>query len=101
VIITGLGVAVSVAWSVRFVPLIQAFPNLPPLTRQGAMFLLLSGAALAFLSGGWKRLSAICAKVSLSKTIAEDHGGRLEYSQDNGHTCFSLVLPVARKAEAA
>jgi C4-dicarboxylate-specific signal transduction histidine kinase len=39
--------------------------------------------------------------LSLSKTIAEDHGGRLEYSQDHGHTCFSLVLPMARKAEAA
>jgi PAS domain S-box-containing protein len=39
--------------------------------------------------------------LSLSKTIAEDHGGRLEYSEDHGHTCFSLVLPMARKAEAA
>jgi C4-dicarboxylate-specific signal transduction histidine kinase len=39
--------------------------------------------------------------LSLSKTIAEDHGGRLEYREDHGHTCFSLVLPVARKAEAA
>jgi len=39
--------------------------------------------------------------LSLSKTIAEDHGGNLEYSDDRGHTRFSLVLPLAGKAEAA
>jgi PAS domain S-box-containing protein len=39
--------------------------------------------------------------LSLSKTIAEDHGGNLEYSQDQGHTRFSLVLPLAGKADAA
>jgi signal transduction histidine kinase len=39
--------------------------------------------------------------LSLSKTIAEDHGGDLEYSEDGGHTCFSLILPRTRKAEAA
>jgi len=39
--------------------------------------------------------------LSLSKTIAEDHGGSLEYSEENGHTRFSLVLPLATKAEAA
>jgi PAS domain S-box-containing protein len=40
--------------------------------------------------------------LSLSKTIAEDHGGSLEFGEDGGgHTRFSLVLPRARKAEAA
>jgi C4-dicarboxylate-specific signal transduction histidine kinase len=39
--------------------------------------------------------------LSLSKTIAEDHGGSLEYGEDRGHTRFSLVLPKARRAEAA
>jgi PAS domain S-box-containing protein len=39
--------------------------------------------------------------LSLSKTIAEDHGGRLEYDEDHGRTRFSLVLPVVGKAEAA
>jgi PAS domain S-box-containing protein len=39
--------------------------------------------------------------LSLSKTIAEDHGGNLEYSEDQGHTRFSLVLPLAGKAGAA
>jgi len=39
--------------------------------------------------------------LSLSKTIAEDHGGNLEYSEDHGHTRFSLVLPLAGKADAA
>lgn len=38
--------------------------------------------------------------LSLSKTIAEEHGGGLEYSEDHGHTRFSLVLPMAREAEA-
>jgi PAS domain S-box-containing protein len=36
--------------------------------------------------------------LSLSKTIAEDHGGNLKYSQDHGHTRFSLVLPLGGKA---
>jgi C4-dicarboxylate-specific signal transduction histidine kinase len=39
--------------------------------------------------------------LSLSKSIAEEHGGKLEYSQDQGQTCFSLILPLAREAEAA
>jgi PAS domain S-box-containing protein len=39
--------------------------------------------------------------LSLSKTIAEDHGGSLEYSDDHGRTRFSLVLPLAGKLEAA
>jgi PAS domain S-box-containing protein len=40
--------------------------------------------------------------LSLSKTIAEEHGGKLEYGEDNGHTRFSLVLPQAKEeAEAA
>jgi C4-dicarboxylate-specific signal transduction histidine kinase len=39
--------------------------------------------------------------LSLSKTIAADHGGNLEYSEDHGHTRFSLVLPLAGKADAA
>jgi len=39
--------------------------------------------------------------LSLSKTIAEEHGGRVEYDEERGHTRFSLVLPLARQAEAA
>jgi C4-dicarboxylate-specific signal transduction histidine kinase len=39
--------------------------------------------------------------LSLSKTIAEEHGGKLEYGEDHGHTRFSLVLPLAAQAEAA
>lgn len=38
--------------------------------------------------------------LSLSKTIAEEHGGKLEYSEDQGHTRFSLILPLAREAAA-
>jgi PAS domain S-box-containing protein len=39
--------------------------------------------------------------LSLSKTIAEDHGGNLAYSEDHGRTRFSLVLPVPGRAEVA
>jgi PAS domain S-box-containing protein len=39
--------------------------------------------------------------LSLSKTIAEDHGGSLEYCEDKGHTRFSLVLPLTTIAKAA
>jgi PAS domain S-box-containing protein len=38
--------------------------------------------------------------LSLSKTIAEEHGGKLEFGEKNGRTCFSLALPVVRQAEA-
>ena len=31
--------------------------------------------------------------LSLSKQIAEEHGGTLEVSEREGHTCFSLCLP--------
>jgi PAS domain S-box-containing protein len=37
--------------------------------------------------------------LSLSRTIAEEHGGKLEYSDDQGHTRFSLVLPLTRQEE--
>jgi PAS domain S-box-containing protein len=37
--------------------------------------------------------------LSLSKNIAEEHGGRLEYREDDGRTRFSLVLPMVRDAE--
>jgi PAS domain S-box-containing protein len=41
--------------------------------------------------------------LSLSRTIAEEHGGKLEVTEDHGHTCFCLTLPVLerRKRHAA
>jgi PAS domain S-box-containing protein len=39
--------------------------------------------------------------LSLSKTIAEEHGGNVEYDEEGGHTRFSLVLPLVRQAGAA
>ena len=41
--------------------------------------------------------------LSLSRTIAEEHGGKLEVTEDHGHTCFSLTVPVSerRKSHAA
>lgn len=35
--------------------------------------------------------------LSLSRTIAEEHGGRLEVTEDHGHTCFSLTLPISER----
>lgn len=32
--------------------------------------------------------------LSVSRTIAEDHGGQLELRESDGHTCFRLTLPV-------
>ncbi len=32
--------------------------------------------------------------LSVSRTIAEDHGGRLDLRECDGHTCFRLTLPV-------
>ena len=38
--------------------------------------------------------------LSVSRTIAEDHGGSLELCEREGHTCFQLTLPVrAARAE--
>jgi PAS domain S-box-containing protein len=40
--------------------------------------------------------------LSLSRNIAEEHGGKLELTEESGHTCFRLTLPVAgMKAHAA
>lgn len=33
--------------------------------------------------------------LSVSRTMAEEHGGKLELVESLGHTCFSLTLPVA------
>jgi signal transduction histidine kinase len=32
--------------------------------------------------------------LSISRSIAQDHGGELRYEERDGHTCFSLTLPV-------
>jgi C4-dicarboxylate-specific signal transduction histidine kinase len=32
--------------------------------------------------------------LSLSTTIAEEHGGKLELTDEGGHTCFCLTLPI-------
>jgi signal transduction histidine kinase len=39
--------------------------------------------------------------LSLSRAIVEEHGGKLELTEEAGHTCFSFRLPLAQKAEAA
>lgn len=35
--------------------------------------------------------------LSISRSIAEDHGGDLCYEKRNGHTCFSLILPMLQE----
>jgi len=39
--------------------------------------------------------------LSLSQAIVEEHRGRLELVQQDGHTCFSFSLPIAQQAEVA
>ena len=36
--------------------------------------------------------------LSISHSIAQDHGGDLCYEKRNGHTCFSLILPMLQEA---
>jgi PAS domain S-box-containing protein len=38
--------------------------------------------------------------LSLSRSIARGHGGDLTFSEQDGHTCFSLILPLAKEADA-
>jgi PAS domain S-box-containing protein len=38
--------------------------------------------------------------LSLSAAIAEEHSGKLELSEEDGHTCFSFSLPLSGKAES-
>lgn len=35
--------------------------------------------------------------LSICKTIAEDHGGRLELGEKDGNTCVSFVLPTVKE----
>jgi two-component system, chemotaxis family, CheB/CheR fusion protein len=39
--------------------------------------------------------------LSLSQTIVEEHGGKLEFTEETGHTCFSFRLPLAQQTKAA
>jgi signal transduction histidine kinase len=37
--------------------------------------------------------------LSLSRTIVEEHGGKLKLTDEAGHPCFSFRIPLAHKAE--
>ena len=39
--------------------------------------------------------------LSIAKKITEEHGGRLEFSVQEGHTCFSLLIPMSVEIEVA
>lgn len=58
-------------------------------TKRGVQTAALSVVALAV------------AVLIISKTIAEEHGGRLEYTEAEGHTSFCVVLPLFRQVSAA
>lgn len=38
--------------------------------------------------------------LSLSRRIVEDHGAKLELTEENGHPCFSFRLPLSRSKES-
>jgi PAS domain S-box-containing protein len=38
--------------------------------------------------------------LSISKNIARSHGGDLRLSEQQGHTCFSLILPLGEESQA-
>jgi len=35
--------------------------------------------------------------LSISRTIVQEHGGELRYEERDGHTCFSLILPLLQE----
>jgi PAS domain S-box-containing protein len=69
VLISAFGIAVLIAWSTHYIPLIQVGPDQPPLTRQAAIGYVLSGAALVLLSLGHRRLAAVCASIVLLQAV--------------------------------
>jgi PAS domain S-box-containing protein len=68
-VISAFGMAVLVAWSAHYIPLIQIAPGQPPLTRQAAIGYVLSGAALVLLALGRRRTAAVCASIVLFQAI--------------------------------
>src|SRR5262249_15612966 len=69
VVISAFGMAVLIAWSAHYIPLIQIAPGQPPLTRQAAFGYVLSGAALVLLVLGRRRTAAVCASIVLFQAI--------------------------------
>lgn len=69
VAISLFGIAVLIAWSAHYVPLIQIGPGQPPLTRQAAFGYVMSGAALVMLALGRRRLAAVCVAILLLQSI--------------------------------
>jgi PAS domain S-box-containing protein len=69
VVISAFGIAVLIAWSTHYIPLIQVAPGQPPLSRQAAFGYVLSGAALVLLSLGRRRAAAVCASIVLLQAV--------------------------------
>jgi PAS domain S-box-containing protein len=69
VVISAFGIAVLIAWSTHYIPLIQIAPGQPPLSRQAAFGYVLSGAALVLLILGRRRAAAVCASIVLLQAV--------------------------------
>src|SRR5262249_52599142 len=89
VAISTFGVAVLIAWSVHFIPLIQIAPGQPPLTRQAALCHVLNGTALALLALGRRRAPSVCATLVLLFTVLVG----LEYVLDRSLGIDQLLGP--------
>jgi PAS domain S-box-containing protein len=89
VVISAFGIAVLIAWSTHYVPLIQIDPGQPPLTRQAAFGYVLSGAALVLLTLGRRRAAAVCASIVLLQAVIVS----LEYFLDRDLGIDQLLGP--------
>jgi PAS domain S-box-containing protein len=69
VVISAFGIAVLIAWSAHYIPIIQIGSGQPPLTRQAAFGYVLSGAALVLLALGHRRAAAVCASIVLLQAV--------------------------------
>lgn len=89
VLISAFGIAVLIAWSRHYIPLIQVGSGQPPLTRQAAFGYVLSGAALILLTLGRRRAAAVCALIVLFQVAIVS----LEYFLDRDLGIDQLLGP--------
>jgi len=61
-----MGAAVLVAWSLRYLPLIQILPGQTPTHRMSALGLLFSGMGLALAAANLRRAASLCAAFLLA-----------------------------------
>src|ERR1700751_2334088 len=83
-LVTAIGVSVLVAWSVRFVPLVQIRPDLVPMHRMTALAAAMSGTCLILIAHRHPRPArglavlllvmelVVCAEYSLDRDFGFD-----------------------------